>query len=103
MNTASMKTENLERFFQLDESYFRQLQPLNHHTRIPLKYIYCYSFALNPEDLFPSGTMNFSRYDNITMQFTMNTSNPAVYLYVYAINHNCLVIANGMAALAFST
>lgn len=104
MSTASMKTENLERFFQLDESYFRQLQPLNHHTRIPLKYIYCYSFAFNPEDrLSPSGTMNFSRYDNITMQFTMNTSNPAVYLYVYAINHNCLVIANGMAALAFST
>lgn len=104
MSTASMKTENLERFFQLNETYFRQIQPYNHHTRIPLKYIYCYSFAFNPEDrLSPSGTMNFSRYDNITMQFTMNTSNPAVYLYIYAISHNCLIVANGMAALAFST
>ena len=102
MASASMKTENLERFFQLNESYFRQVQPLNHHTRIPLKYIYCYSFALDPEDRFsPSGSLNFSRYDNITMQFTMNTSNPETYLYIYALNYNTLVIANGMAGIGF--
>ena len=28
--------------------YFRQVQPYQHHTRVPTKHVYCYSFSLEP-------------------------------------------------------
>jgi len=102
MTSATLKTENIDRVFELDESYFRQVQPMLYHTRMTLKYIYNYSFSLRPEDSSPSGTMNFSRYSNVVMQFAMNTSNPGLYLYMYAINTNVLIMSNGMAGIGFS-
>ena len=41
--------------------YLKYIQPMNHHTRVPLTNIYCYSFALYPEEYEPSGSANFSR------------------------------------------
>ena len=65
------------------------------------QYIYVYSFALNPEDHQPSGTCNFSRIDNATLQFTgLNTN--AGTVKVYARNYNVLRIMSGMAGVAYS-
>jgi hypothetical protein len=71
------------------------------------QYIYVYSFALNPEELQPSGTCNFSRIDNATLVI----SNPkvavtgtfsAAILKVFAVNYNVLRIMSGMGGLAYS-
>jgi hypothetical protein len=102
MQKATLKTENHDRFLDLDETYFRQLQPLKYHTRIPLKYIYSYAFGAKPEEMYPTGTMNFSRYSNIIIQCGMNSNNPELFFYVYALNTNTLVIHKGMAALGFN-
>ena len=48
------------RFNKRKATYFRTIQPLNHHSRVPTKHIYCYSFALTPEKHQPSGICNFS-------------------------------------------
>tara|TARA_A100001015_G_C15030134_1_gene732744 strand:- start:253 stop:1806 length:1554 start_codon:yes stop_codon:yes gene_type:complete len=66
--------------------------------------IYCYSFALKPEEHQPSGTCNFSRIDSAQLIFDNNpggsSSIPA--LKVFAINYNVLRIVSGMGGLAYS-
>jgi len=76
-------------------------QPYQHHTRCPATGIYVYSFALNPEQHQPSGTVNMSRIDNATLLLTLNTSS-SCQLHTYATNYNVLRIMAGMGGLAYS-
>jgi len=65
--------------------------------------IYCYSFALKPEEHQPSGTCNFSRIDNAQMIFDNNPGGSAsCSLKVFAVNYNILRIMSGMGGLAYS-
>ena len=64
--------------------------------------VYCYSFALKPEEHQPSGTCNFSRIDNAVMQVTKTSAAAATKLDVYAVNYNVLRIMSGMGGLAYS-
>jgi len=61
--------------------------------------IYCYSFALKPEEHQPSGTCNFSRIDNAQLIFD---DAPGSNLKVFAVNYNVLRIMSGMGGLAYS-
>ena len=70
--TAKIVIEGTDRISPQKATYFRTIQPLNHHTKIPEKHIYCYSFALKPEEYQPSGTMNFSKVDDAYLQLTLN-------------------------------
>jgi hypothetical protein len=83
-------------------SYFRLVQPYQHHTRTPSKHIYVYSFALKPEEHQPSGTCNFSRIDNATLSLTFNPKCDAGKVKIFAINNNVLRIMSGMGGLAYS-
>jgi len=69
-------------------------------------YIYLYSFALRPEDLQPSGSMNASRIDNINLQITtnQNTTPPLgnVSITVYAKNHNVFRVVDGFGGVLFT-
>lgn len=49
-------------------NYFRQVQPFQHHSRIPTNYIYVMSFSLFPEEANASGSLNFSKLDNATLR-----------------------------------
>jgi hypothetical protein len=64
------------------------------------QYIYVYSFALNPEELQPSGTCNFSRIDNATLVLSGGTNTGT--MKVFAVNYNVLRIMSGMGGLAYS-
>ena len=68
--SAKLMINGHDRFSERDGSYFRLVQPYQHHTRVPAKAVYCYSFALKPEEHQPSGTCNFSRIDNATLSLT---------------------------------
>ena len=104
-----------DRFTERNASYFRTVQPLQAGHRVPSKHVYCYSFALKPEEHQPSGTCNFSRIDNAQMVFSINTdangARPiklsgagatASNVNVYAVNYNVLRIMSGMGGLAYS-
>jgi hypothetical protein len=65
------------------------------------QYIYVYSFALNPEELQPSGTCNFSRIDNATLVIESPQVDTGI-LKVFAVNYNVLRIMSGMGGLAYS-
>jgi hypothetical protein len=64
--------------------------------------IYCYSFALKPEEHQPSGTCNFSRIDNAELIFDHNIGNASSLLKIFAVNYNILRIMSGMGGLAYS-
>jgi len=90
-----------DRFAVRNATYFRTCQPQQHGFKVPSKHIYCYSFALKPEEHQPSGTCNFSRIDNAQMIFTGgDTTNTT--LTVWAVNYNVLRIMSGMGGLAYS-
>jgi hypothetical protein len=61
-----------------------------------------YSFALNPEQHQPSGTVNMSRIDNATLLLDLTTGTSPIQLRVYAVNYNVLRIMAGMGGLAYS-
>lgn len=105
--------------------YFNYVQPYQNHRTTPSDGINSYSFALYPEEIQPSGTLNMSRLKDVVMSFKLN---PNAFLYMsseldyniipgslndvqnttdltfklYAISYNVLRITNGYTALAFS-
>ena len=91
-----------DRFEQLPATFFRLYEPYRHHSSGSNQYIYLYSFALDPENMQPSGTCNFSKIDNATLNFSCNASISGGMISIYATNYNILRIKNGMAGLMFS-
>ena len=59
-----------------------------------------YSFALRPEEHQPSGTCNFSRIDNATLQLVLSNATvegtKTAKVRVYATNYNVLRIMSGI-------
>ena len=100
--TCKLQLNGHDRFSERKASYFRLVQPYQHHTRIPTKHVYCYSFALNPEAHQPSGTCNFSRLDNVTLSLSGMKSGASADVLVYAVSNNILRIMSGMGGLAYS-
>jgi hypothetical protein len=98
---AKLQLNGQDRFSVRDGFYFNTVQPYQHHTRCPDVGIYVYSFALNPEQHQPSGSVNMSRIDNASLLLTLASSN-AGQLRVYAVNYNVLRIMAGMGGLAYS-
>lgn len=90
-----------ERFSARPGSYFRTVQPYNHHTRIPDKNIYCYSFSLFPEQSQPSGAANFSKLDSVSLNLKFADFAQNGTLQITGVSYNILRIQNGMAGLAF--
>jgi len=93
-----------DRFKSRQASYFRLLQPYYYHTRVPTdNLIYVYSFALKPELVIPTGTMNFSRVINsrLSLKMFQNRFYNDYIIKVFATNFNILVITNGLGGLLF--
>lgn len=104
--TATIKVNGVERYSPRSAEYHRLVQPYNHHSAIPTnKFIYMYSFCLDPEDIHPTGSCNFSKLDISTLNLEF-TSGGAYYsdlrLKIFAINYNVMRIMSGMAGLAFT-
>jgi hypothetical protein len=103
-STALLQLNGHDRFAKRPMNYFTRVQPLQHHTNVPYgDRIAVYSFGLRPEDHQPSGTCNFSRIDNATLQLSLaHTNGAANEFQVYATNYNVLRIMSGMGGLAYS-
>jgi hypothetical protein len=117
LQQAILQLDGYDRFEVRDAGYFRLVQPFQHHSNVPTdNYIYTYSFALRPEDLQPSGSLNASRLDSIQLQIALRPDPPATLantdpsyvpprgnasIRVYASNHNILRVVNGFGGLLF--
>lgn len=115
VRSARLLLNNANRWEQREGRYFRLLQPFQHHTNIPDKFIYCYSFALQPQDIQPSGTCNFSRIDTTVLELELdgrlfygpttvdgNDGNGLVSIFVFCRNWNVLRFKFGLGGLRFA-
>jgi hypothetical protein len=113
-----------DRYNDKNADYYNLVQPYNHFTAIPPVGLLCYSYALQPVEHQPSGSLNFSRIDNASNRFSVISdvsqlngllgltggstnvwSQPKESGYegvVYAVNYNVLRIMSGMGGLAYS-
>jgi len=115
VSTAKLQLNGHDRFQERDGNYFNYVQPYQHFSNTPSDGVNVYSFALKPEDHQPSGTCNFSRIDNATLNLSLigPNSTPAfaadtIYLgsdstlNIYTVNYNVLRVMSGMAGTAYS-
>ena len=104
--TCKLQLNGQDRFSEREGTYFDLVQPFQHHTRNPDTGINVYSFALRPEEHQPSGTCNFSRIDNATLQLVVSAAaiggTQTAKVRVYATNYNVLRVMSGMGGLAYS-
>jgi hypothetical protein len=98
--TAKLQLNGQDRFSEREGTYFDLVQPYQHHTRNPDTGINVYSFALRPEEHQPSGSCNFSRIDNATLQLVLSNATvegtKTAKVRVYATNYNVLRVMSGM-------
>jgi len=108
LTSAVIQVDGQDRFDERDAKYFRLVQPYQHHTTTPVNsFIYCYSFAIKPEEAQPSGSINASRLNSFVLNMTLN--NPVApqpergpcHTRVYALNHNVLRVIDGFGGLLF--
>ena len=113
VSIARIQLNGHDRTADRDGRYYNLVQPYQHHENVPSKGINVYSFGLRPEEHQPSGTCNFSRIDNATLQMTLTnatvqrtvngqTTPRTAKVRIYAVNYNVLRIMSGMGGLAYS-
>lgn len=120
LSTAVLQLDGYDRFSERTSSFFRLQQPYDHHTTTPvLSYIYNYSFALRPEDVQPTGSLNASRIDSIVWQIKFNPALISATTYIpgtnnvypargngqiriYSHNYNVFRVINGFGGLLFT-
>jgi hypothetical protein len=116
--SGKLQLNGHDRFQSRDGNYFNYVQPYQHFSNTPADGINVYSFALKAEDHQPTGTCNFSRIDNATLQINVGLYNQdsstnqhnyqSAYLginsqlNIYTINYNVLRVMSGMAGTAYS-
>ena len=67
LQSACLYFNGYKRFEEMGPEMFREIYPALYHTSVPQRSIYLYSFALEPEDFRPSGSVNLSRIDNVKL------------------------------------
>jgi len=94
---AKLQLNGQDRFSEREGTYFSWVQPYQVHTRAPDEGINVYSFALRPEEHQPSGTCNFSRIDNATLQLVLSNATvegtKTAKVRVYATNYNVKILS----------
>jgi hypothetical protein len=102
--TMSLTFNSNTRVQPMGPFYYRIIQTRCHHTRIPTKHIYVYSFSLYPEDKNPTGTVNLSRVDNTRLLFTFGAPLPeSMDVMIYARNFNSCTLQKGVLLLTFAS
>jgi len=101
---ASLMLNSQPRWNNRSGTWLRLVQPYQHHSNIPESFIYCYSFALHPEQATPSGSCNLSRIDHCDLILNLQDglAKEQVTITVFARNHNILRFREGMCGVAFA-
>jgi hypothetical protein len=92
LSKIGLTFDGKERFAKLPESFYRMLTVQRYHSYGGMRNIYCIPFSEFPEINQPTGTVNFSRYDNIDLALDFIDSVPACRLHILGINYNRVII-----------
>lgn len=101
MTRAVLQINGQDRFDKREAEFFRIIEPYKYHLRVPNNFIYVYSFGFCPEEHQPSGTCNFSRIDNLTLNVDIinGLTNPVIF--IYAPCYNILAISGGLVGVKY--
>lgn len=85
--------------------YYTILQKYQYKLNNEQTGIYMYSFALDPKEIQPTGTLNFTKINDSYIQLNMNSiinyQNP-ISIKAYAIQYNLFKITNGICGLIYN-
>ena len=105
--TAKLQLNGQDRMSEREGSYFDTIVPKEAHTRCPDTGINVMAFSLRPEETQPSGSLNFSRIDNATLQLVLSNATvegtKTAKVRVYGRNYNFLKIMSGMGGVVYSS
>jgi hypothetical protein len=97
---------SIEMMQQYSPEYYTYLPKYQYKISSVSNGIYLYSFCLNPLNIVPSGSINFSRIDDAYLQLTMNKiisyQNPAI-LRGYSMYYSILRIDKGIGGLLYNS
>lgn len=107
-----LKVNNNQIVNNHEGSWYRLVQNYQHHSLIPKSMIYTMSFALFPQELLVSGSMNFSRFDTIVLELKLQdkavsptedtySSGPGT-LHIFAPCWNVVQYKEGGLALVYA-
>lgn len=106
INHVQLILNGNDRFSRREGRYFRLVVPFQWHTLIPDNFIYCFSFATEPEKMQPTGSCNFSRIDNAEFVFAMQdelaADSESVNTLVFARNWQVFKYRQGLGGIAFA-
>jgi hypothetical protein len=90
-----------------DEMWFRQRGALHHPGSIQViySYLYAYSFANDPQQFSPNGSVNASRAPlrlELTITPPAGVLNTEWEVQVYIVSHNWMRFQNGLAEVLFA-
>lgn len=85
---------------RVDSHYYRYLTPLNHKFHTTPRNIYTYTFSMNPRNVDPSGSLDFTNIKNnrTLIEFKMNPyygTNEEFTCHIYYTCYQTLIFENG--------
>lgn len=98
-----IKLNGFNRENDYDKNFYSYVQALQHHKSIPPKGLFLYSFSLNPFETQPSGSCNFSKIDDITIDISVDqvSYEKTAKIKIYGFSYNIFRIINGIGGIAF--
>jgi len=117
MTSANIYFDKMNIMQDKNENFFNLIQPYQHHSCIPKKGIYCYSFGLHPDKWQPTGSYNgantntslyvkVNMADNSTINQKLSAINNTPYTYNYKLryyirNYNILEYIGGTVGIKY--
>jgi hypothetical protein len=101
LEKIGLNFDGKERFNKLPESYYRLVTPQRYHSFAGNRNIYVIPFASNPEVNQPSGTVNFSRYDNVELLLDFIDAVPRCKVLILSVAFNRLVLSPDALQIEF--
>lgn len=109
VNNAQLELNGVDRTSNYDGSYYNYVTSYETNINTPADGINFYSFALNPNDIQPSGTCNFSRLNRKTIKLSLTdeflnriSSSDYILINFLSVNYNILKFNKGLCNLVFA-
>lgn len=113
---VTIKFNSSQRVQTRPGSFFRLVQPYQHHTNVPgdaarggdkQAFIYSWSYCVDPEDIQPTGGANHSRIDNVNLEINLDPriftpAAPTADITLIGRNKNLLRYKFGMLTPLFA-
>ena len=99
-----IKGQNLPNVTVVDHAYYKYVVPLNSRLSRPIRNIYTYAFSMNPINVEPSGSLDFSqiRANTTKLDIQLKKGLTKTYtLHIYYVGYQTFVFDKGFMSLAY--